>query len=264
MRLLLFFASLFFSFLGQAQKTYFLETERNKQQVFIDGNQWDQSAFFTVNPSTGYHQVIIKEKGYKNNFDILKEGIHTIFSTTQKIEVDTIILSKVKPIDLSFAEDYALHTFDVDYVSYMKDVNYNGKIGDGYKTSAIKTKLESAVNPSVRYLINELNEYHNMTRGRYAFYSLANVREIELYVVSLEDGSQFIEAYANVDWSITSKNTENLPQYNHEGFSGKFIFDSNKKTYNSAVNAAIHDALFSSLLTFLADQEYKLSKSLSN
>lgn len=248
--------------LGQAQKTYFIETERKTQDVSIDGTQWDKEPFFTVNPSSGSHQVIIEEPGYKKEFDILKEGIHTIFTTQQKVLVDTLILSKVKPIELAFSEDIEINTYDVNYVGYMKDITYSGKLSTAYSASENSEIIISAINPKILYLVNELNEYHNMTRGRYEFYSLGMIRSIDIFEVTMEDKTKFLSANVIVDWSITRKNTENLPQYKHEGFSGKMLYNPEAKTQGSAVNGVIHDALFSSLLSFLSDQEPRLKKTM--
>lgn len=247
---------------GQAQKTYFIETERKTQNVYIDGVEWDKESFFTVNPSDGYHQIIIKEKGYKNQFAILKEGVHEVFTTTQKIVVDTIILSQVKPIELNFSEDAKITTYDVDYISYMKDINYVGEISNAYNKSKNEDIILEAIDPKNQYLINELNEYHDMTRGRYQFYSLGSIKSLELYEVTLDDQSKFVQAKVNVDWSITRKTTKDLPQYNFNGMSGKIIYDPEAKTQDSAINAVIHDALFSSLISFLEDQEMRLKKSM--
>jgi hypothetical protein len=248
--------------LGQAQKTFFIETERKTQDVIIDGKMWDKEPFFTVNPSTGAHQVIIKEKGYKNEFDILREGIHSIFTTSQKIKVDTLILSKVKPIELTMSESMTINIYDVDYVGYMKDISYSGKISDAYQASKYSELIQSGINPKILYLVNELNEYHNMTRGRYDFYSLGMVQSIDIYVVTLDDNTKFLTSKVKVDWSITRKNTDDLPQYTYEAISGKMLYNPEAKTQSSAVNAVIHDALFSSLLSFLTDQEPKLKRTM--
>ncbi len=249
-------------FWGQAQKTYFIETERKTQEIFIDGLKWDKESFFTVNPSDGYHQVIVKEKGYKSEFGILKEGMHDVFTTSQKINVDTIILSQVKPIELTFAEDIKINTYNVDYIGYMKDINYVGEISNAYNKSENDAKIQEAVNPKNQYLINELNEYHEMTRGRYQFYSLGSIKSIEIYEVIIDENTKFLQAEVNVDWSITRKSTKDLPQYNFDGMSGKIIYNPAAVTQDSAVNAVIHDALFSSLINFLEDQEMRLKRSM--
>ncbi len=251
-----------FIFLGQAQKTYFIETERPEQEVFIDGNQWDKEPFFTVNPSKGIHQVIIEEPGYKKEFDILREGIHSSYTTSQRLEVDTLILSIVKPIELKYSEDIEINTYNVDFVGFMKDINYRGEISTAYPESENAFEIKNGVDIKNQYLINELNEYHNMTRGRYEFYSLGMIKSIDIFEVTLDEQTKFLTSRVNVDWSITRKNTEGLEQYNYAGESGKFLYNPEAKTQASSVNGVIHDALFSSLIRFLSDQEPRLKRAM--
>lgn len=258
--LCMFFCALLF--LGQAQKTYFIETERATQEVFIDGTQWDKEPFFTVNPSEGIHQIIIKEQGYKKEFDILKEGIHTKYTTSHKIDVDTLILSIVKPIEIKYADDIKVNIYNVDFIGYMKDMSYRGDISNAYPDSEHSVLIKNAIEPKNQYLINELNEYHNMTRGRYEFYSLGVIKSIDIYEVTVDDSTKFLTSKVNVDWSITRKNTEGLTQYNYDGKSGKLLYNPEAVTQGSSVNGVIHDALFSSLLHFLSDQEPRLKRTM--
>lgn len=262
MRTLIFFISLFCLGFVQAQKTYYIQTERESQDVFIDGTKWDKEPFFTVDPSNGYHQVIVKEKGYINQFDLLREGIHAVYSTQQRMGVDTTILAIVKPIELKYAEDIEITTYDVDYVGYMKDITYVGEISKIYGVSPNKDMILSSISPQNQYLINELNDYHSLTRGRYKFYSLGTIKSIDVFEVTMDKDTKFIQAEVKVDWSITAKLTDNLPEFNFEGTSGKFMYDPESKSQASSVNAAIHDALFSSLINFLADQEIKIKRSM--
>lgn len=248
-------------FWAQAQKTYFIETERPTQEIEIDGTKWDKEAFFTVDPSDGYHQVIVKEIGYKNELDILKNGVHTVFSTEQKIMVDTSILSIVKPIELNI-EDAEKRTYEIDYTSYMKDMEYSGELSTIYSESSNKTKILSAIDVKNQYLINELNVYHNMTIGRYKFFAIANVKDIKIYEVVIDKDTKFLHVAVNTEWSITRKNMDNLPVYSYDGKSGKILFSPESKSYGSAVNTAIHDAIFSSLLSFLAEQEGRIKRNL--
>lgn len=257
---ILLFSFLFFSFWGQAQKTYYITTESDEQELIIDDQKWNGKAFFTVESGKTLAEVVIKQEGYKTEYDILHENLNHSFSTNHFINVDTNIIALIKPIRLEFVkEDFDFETHVLDHATFLKDLDHDGSLQD-YPKIENEGEVLNMIKPSLRYITNELNNYHNSTIGRYKFYTLATINSIKLYEVSLSETERFIQVYVDVNWSITSKNTENLPQFSHRGKSGKFILFQDKT--NETVNLAVNDAIMDSMLYFMEEQEVRLIEAL--
>jgi len=248
------------SFVCQAQKTYFITTERDTQQLVIDGQKWSGNAFFEVASGKKYVDVKIYEDGYKMEYDVLHKDTNHPFSTQHFINVDTNIIAIIKPIEINFIpEAFDFQTNSLDLATFLKDLDHDGALQQ-YAKMEKEDELINAIKPSVQYLTNELNEYHNSTIGRYKFYTLAEIKSIHVYEVFINENDTFIQVYLDVDWSITSKNTENLPQFPHPGKSGKFIVTADNK--KDQINRAVNDALLDSIFYFLEEQEMRLIEAL--
>ena len=251
---------LLFSFWGQAQKTYFITTESEDQELIIDGQKWNGKAFFTVDSGKSLAEVIVKQEGYKTEYDILHENSNHTYSSKHFINVDTNIIAIIKPIQLDFVkEDFDFQTHSLDHATFLKDLDHDGSLQE-YTKMENEGEILNSIKPSLRYITNDLNNYHNSTIGRYKFYILATINSLKLYEISLSETEKFIQVHVDVDWSITSKNTENLKQYPHPGKSGKIIFKQKKSM--DTINLAVNDAIVDSMLYFLEEQELRIIEAL--
>ena len=257
---LFFFLFIFLGFYCQAQKTYFISTEDDEQSLIIDGQKWNGNAFFTVDSGKKLVPVIVSQDGYKNEYDILHENMHHTFTTTHMLNVDTNIISIIKPTQLDFLEEgFDFETHQLDNATFLKDLDHDGAL-QSYPKMVNEEMILQKLAPSNQYLTNEVNNYHNNTIGRYKFYSVGVLNSVKLYEITLGENQKFVQAYVELDWSITSKSMENLPKFNHKGKSGKFIITD--ETQEDTINQAVNDAILDALFYFYEEQELKLQKAL--
>lgn len=250
------------SWVGQAQKTYYITTEDDAQELHIDGQKWNGNAFFTVESGKTLAEVLVKQEGYKTEYDILHENTNHSFSTKHFINVDTNIIAIIKPISLKFKQEaFDFQSNVLDHATFLKDLDHDGNLQE-YTKMENENEILNSIKPSLSYITNDLNNYHNSTIGRYKFYILATINSIKLYEIALSESEKFIQVYVDIDWSITSKNTDDLPQYTHPGQSGKFIIVPSNQT--DTINLAVNDAVMDSMFYFLEEQEVRIIEALKN
>jgi len=248
---------------GWSQKTYYLKTDRETEELIVDGQKWSGKAFFEVESEKPLLQVIVKDLGYKSEFDILTEDTNHRYTADHRLNVDTNIICIIKPISLEFdKEDFDFKTHKLDYATYLKDLDHDGQLQHDYSNMKYEGDVLNKIKLDNQFIINDLNEYHNSTIGRYKFYVLAHINSIYLYEVIMKDGERFIQAYVDTEWSITGRHTENLPRFPHPGKSGKIVYSDSEKDNDEMLNLAVHDAIMDSLFYFLEQQEMKLVKAL--
>lgn len=250
---------LLFCFSNQiiGQETFFIKTERENQSVKIGKQVWDGSTFFTVPSSEGFHQVIVQEKGFKDEYDFIHRSSNQIFSNHFAINVDTNIIAVVKPVAFEFANNFELEVYNCDYTSYLKDLDHNGELSTIYE-SLDSAPIKALIKPDPYTLVKLTNEYHNATRGRYKFYTLGKINKIRIYKVNINTTDSFIQLEIESDWSITRKNLENLPTFPHTGSSGKHVLTETLELSGNIINKALHDAAMSAMFNLLSEQQVYL------
>lgn len=256
------FVAIFICSFGYSQKTHYIKTDNDDQVLYIDNVIWDGDAFHTVDSDKSIIEVVVKELGYMTNLDVLQETTNHTYQSGQYLNLDTNMISIIKPIELEFVESkFDFKVYELDYSTYLKDIIYNEEL-DEYTRMENEGDILNSVQISNQYLIDELNEYHNNTIGRYEFYTIGKINSLYLFFVKINESDQFVHAIVKTDWSITARNTENLPTFLHRGESGKIILPNSALGDNSeAISLAVNDAVMSSLFYFLEEQQDKIASS---
>ena len=264
MKTTIFFLSCIFLFntFGWGQKTYFLNTDRETEQLIVDGQKWSGKAFFEVESEEPLLQVVVKERGYKSEYDILSEDTNHRYTAPHRLNVDTNIICIIKPISLEFIkEGFDFQTNQVDYATYLKDLDHDGNLL-AYEKMTNEGDVLNSIKLNNQFITDDLNEYHNSTIGRYKFFVLGTIKSVRIYEVVMKDNQKFIQAYIDAEWSVTGKHTENLPQFPHPGKSGKVVLPDPEDPDSDTLTLAVHDAVMDSLFYFLEQQEMKLVKAM--
>lgn len=265
--------SMLIPFFGSSQKTFFLRTERDSQIVYINDILWNGDAFFTIEKNDPIYQVQVKEKFFKTEYDILHDKTNYRYTTSQEIYTEPAQLAKVKIVDLKYPDSILIDINTMDYATYQKDLMHDGELT---KNHIPKTQFEifKKLKPSAVYLNNLTNDFHDETIGRYKNYVGGAINNLELYDIEVEQDLHFLQIFADVTWSFSNKNMEMFGAYDHLGRSGKFAFNSQvigtqnfsvdnidsimEMSFENALNLAIHDAILSSYLFFLDENQEKL------
>ena len=265
---------LLFPFFGSSQKTFFIRAERDTQIVLINNVLWDKSPFFTLESNDELYQVQIKEPNYKHEYDILHEVTNYVFDSKQSIRISEEQLAKVKIVELRYDREMEVPINELDYTSYQKDLMHNGTLSELVSVEE-KPALLSKIKLSETFLNQLSNNYHNQTIGRYKFYVGSTIMDVNVFKVQVSENAYFLQVAIDCNWSFVNNNMEFIGTFSHPGLSGKFAYNPALKgtknlglddidsiqnvSFENAFNLAIHDALLSSFLYFLDDNQEKIA-----
>lgn len=231
---------------------------------------WDYEPFFTVESNDAFFQVIISEPNFKNDFDILHEHTNITYNAFQEIRIDPNYLAQVKIVEFKYDPELEIPVNKMDYATYRKDLMQNSVLTrQVFQEKTIQ--LLNNIKPSYVYVNQLSNDYHESTIGRYKLFVGATINDIQIYEIEVSTENRFLQVIVNLDWSFVNDKMESVGRFGYIGKSGKFafnpslsgtknvmldnIFSVNDISFENAFNLSLHDAILSSYLYFLDDNQ---------